>query len=268
MIIIGEKINTSRKDIRAAVEAKDVASIQNLAKKQVEAGAHYIDVNCGTFSFEEPELLEWLVNTVQEVVEVPLCIDTPNSEALERALKANRNGKPLINSVTAEKERYNAIFPYVIEYDTSIIALCMDDSGMPETADDRLKIAEGLIESMIKEGVKLDDIYIDPLVRPIGTGSHYGVVALDTIRKVMAEFPGVHTTCGLSNISFGIPARKLVNQAFLIMAIAAGLDSAILDPMDEKLMSFVYAAELLQGKDDFCLNYLTAYREGKLGDLT
>jgi hypothetical protein len=137
---------------------------------------------------------------------------------------------------------------------------------MPETADDRLRIAERLIESMTKEGVKLDDIYIDPMVRPVGTGSHYGLVALETIKKVMTEFPGIHTTCGLSNISFGIPARKLVNQAFLIMAIAAGLDSAILDPMDKKIMSFVYAAELLQGKDDYCLNYLTAYREGKLED--
>jgi len=104
LLIIGEKINTSRKAIRPAVEAKDAAAIQDLAKKQVEAGTHYIDVNCGTFPFEEPELLEWLVNTVQEVVDVPLCIDTPNPEALERALKANRNGKPLINSVTAEKE--------------------------------------------------------------------------------------------------------------------------------------------------------------------
>lgn len=266
LIIIGEKINTSRKAIRPAVEAKDAAAIKDLAKKQVEAGAHYIDVNCGTFPYEEPELLEWLVNTVQEVVDVPLCIDTPNPKALERALKANRNGKPLINSVTAEKERYNSIFPYVVEYNTSIIALCMDDSGMPETADDRLRIAERLIESMTKEGVKLDDIYIDPMVRPVGTGSHYGLVALETIKKVMTEFPGIHTTCGLSNVSFGLPARKLINQAFLIMSIAAGLDSAILDPLDKKIMSFVYAAELLQGKDDFCMNYLTAYREGKLDD--
>lgn len=264
MIIIGEKINTSRKAIRPAVENKDATAIQDLAKKQVEAGAHYIDVNCGTFTEEEPELLEWLVNTVQEVVDVPLCIDTPNPKALERALKANKNGKPIINSITAEKERFNSIFPYVVEYNSSIIALCMDDSGMPETADDRLRIAEGLIESMTKEGVKLEDIYIDPMVRPVGTGSHYGVVALETINKVMTEFPGIHTTCGLSNVSFGLPARKLINQAFLIMAIAAGLDSAILDPLDKKIMSFVYTAELLQGKDDFCLNYLTAYREGKL----
>ena len=264
MIIIGEKINTSIKSVQSAVEAMDAKAVQDIATKQVEAGADYIDVNCGTFPFKEPELLEWLVNTVQEVVDVPLCIDSPNPKALVFALKANKNGKPLINSITGERERYNSILPLVLEYDTSIIALCMDDDGMPETADDRVKIADRLVESMAKEGVKLEDIYLDPMVRPLGTGSHYGVVAIQTIKKIMEEFPGVHTTCGLSNISFGLPARKLINQAFLISAIGAGLDSAILDPLDKKIMSFVYAAELLHGKDDFCLNYLTAFREGKL----
>jgi cobalamin-dependent methionine synthase I len=264
MIIIGEKINTSLKAIRPAVENQDAATIQDVAKRQVAAGAHYIDVNCGTFPFREPELLEWLVNTVQEVVSQPLCIDSPNPEALEVALKANKNGKPLINSITAEKARFNSILPLVVKYNTSIIALCMDDDGMPETADDRVRIAERLVEAMTKEGVKLEDMYFDPMVRPVGTGSHYGVVALETIKRIMKEFPGVHTTCGLSNISFGLPARKLINQAFLISAIGAGLDSAILDPLDKKIMSFVYAAELIQGKDDFCMNYLSAFREGKL----
>lgn len=264
MIIIGEKINTSIKAIRPAVEEKDTAAIQEMAKKQAEAGADYIDVNCGTFPFREPELLEWLVNTVQEVVDLPLCIDSPNPKALAPALKANKNGKPLINSITAEKQRYNDILPLVLEHNTSVVALCMDDSGMPETADDRVKIAEWLINSMSKEGVKLEDMFFDPMVRPIGTGSHYGVVALETISRLMKEFPGIHTTCGLSNISFGIPARKLVNQAFLISAIAAGLDSAILDPLDKKIMSFVYAAELIHNKDEYCANYLSAYRQGKL----
>lgn len=264
MIIIGEKINTSIKAIRPAVENMDAAFIQDVAKKQAEAGAHYIDVNCGTFPFKEPELLEWLVNTVQETVDLPLCIDSPNPKALSRALKANKNGKPLINSITAEKQRFNEIFPLVLEYNTSIIALCMDDDGMPETADDRVRIAEKLLNDMTKEGVKPEDIYFDPMVRPIGTGSHYGVVALDTIRRIMTEFPGVHTTCGLSNISFGLPKRKLINQAFLILAIGAGLDSAILDPLDKKIMSFVYATELVNNKDEYCMNYLTAFREDKL----
>jgi cobalamin-dependent methionine synthase I len=264
MIIIGEKINTSIKAIRPAVENMDAAAVQEVAKKQAEAGAHYIDVNCGTFPYREPELLEWLVNTVQAVTDLPLCIDSPNPEALRAALKAYKGTKPLINSVTAEKERFESIFPLVTKYNTSIIALCMDDNGMPETADQRLKIADWLINSMTKEGVRIGDIFIDPMVRPVSTGTHYGTVALETIRRVMTEFPGVHTTCGLSNISFGLPARKIINQTFLISAVAAGLDSAILDPLDKKIMSFIYSSELLQGKDEFCMNYLTAFREGKL----
>jgi len=264
MIIIGEKINTSLKAIRPAVEAMDTAVVQEMALKQVEAGAQYIDVNCGTFPFKEPELLEWLVNTVQEVTKVPLSIDSPSPKALQAALKVYKNEKPLINSITGEKERFEAVFPLVAEYNTSIIALCMDDKGMPETADDRVRVAEWLINTMTKEGVQISDIFIDPMIRPVSTGSYYGVVALETIRRVMTEFPGVHTTCGLSNISFGIPARKIINQAFLISAIGAGLDSAILDPLDKRIMSFVYASELLQGKDDYCMNYLAAFRQGKL----
>jgi 5-methyltetrahydrofolate--homocysteine methyltransferase len=264
MIIIGEKINTSLKAIRPAVENMDAAAVQEVAKKQAEAGAQYIDVNCGTFPYKEPELLEWLVNTVHAVTDLPLCIDSPNPEAMRTALKAYKGTKPLINSVTAEKDRFNSVFPLVKEYNTSIIALCMDDSGMPETADQRVKIADWLINSMTKEGVQISDIFIDPMVRPVSTGTHYGTVALETIRRVMTEFPGVHTTCGLSNISFGLPARKIINQTFLISAVAAGLDSAILDPLDKKIMSFVYSSELLQDKDEFCMNYLTAFREGKM----
>jgi cobalamin-dependent methionine synthase I len=264
MIIIGEKINTSIKAVRPAVENMDTEAIQQLAQKQAEAGAQYIDVNCGTFPIKEVELMEWLVKTVQEVIDLPLCIDSPNPEALEAGLKVYKGKKPLINSVTAEKQRFESIFPLVTEYNTSIIALCMDDNGMPEDTDQRVKIADWLINNMTKNGVDITDIYIDPMVRPVSTGTHYGVVALDTIKRVMTEFPGVHTTCGLSNVSFGLPARKLINQTFLISAIGAGLDSAILDPLDKKIMSFVHSAELLQGKDEFCMNYLTAYREDRL----
>ncbi|HOB20985.1 MAG TPA: dihydropteroate synthase, partial [Candidatus Atribacteria bacterium] len=187
-----------------------------------------------------------------------------NPEALRAALSVYKGAKPIINSVTAERKRFDSVFPLVKEFNTSIIALCMDDDGMPETAEQRVRIADWLINTMTKGGVDINDIYIDPMVRPVSTGTHYGIVALETIRRVMAEFPGVHTTCGLSNISFGLPARKLINQAFLISAIAAGLDSAILDPLDKRIMSFVYSAELLQGRDDFCMNYLTAFREGRL----
>jgi len=140
----------------------------------------------------------------------------------------------------------------------------MDNKGMPDTIDDRVTIAERLIEKLTKEGVALNDIYIDPMVRPIGTGSQYGVIAIETIRRVKAEFPDVHIACGLSNISFGIPARKVMNQAFLIAAMSAGMDGAILDPLDKKLMTFIYAGEALLGKDDYCMEYLTKFRAGQL----
>lgn len=264
MIIIGEKLNSTLKSIRPAMESYDTVAIQDLARRQYEAGATFIDLNAGMFHNDEPERLEWLVNTVQEVVDAPLSIDSPNPKAIERALKANKNPKPIINSITAEKERFNSILPFILEYKTGIVALCMDDNGMPETTKDRVVIAERLIENLSKEGVKLEDIYIDPMVRPVGTGSNYGTVAIETIRKVKAEFPEVHITCGLSNISFGLPGRKLMNQTFLIAAMGAGMDGAILDPLDKKLMSFIYAGEALLGIDDYCINYITKFKEGEL----
>lgn len=264
MIIIGEKLNSTLKSIRPAMESYDAATIKELAVKQYNAGASYIDVNAGMFIDDEPERLVWLINTVQEVTDAPFSIDSPNPKAIEAALKVNKNSKPIINSITDETKRYNAIMPLAIQYKTSIIALCMDDKGMPETVDDRVAIAERLIEKLTKEGLTLADIYVDPMIRPIGTGSHYGIVAIETMRKIKAEFPEAHIACGLSNISFGIPARKLMNQAFLVAAMAAGMDGAILDPLDKKLMSFMYATEALLGTDDYCMNYLTKFREGEI----
>lgn len=264
MIIIGEKINSTNKAARAAIESLDTAFVHDMAKKQFDAGAAYIDLNAGMFVDDEPDKLVWLVKTAQEAVDAPLSIDSPNPEAIEKALKAVKTNKPIINSITDEKERFDSILPLILKYNTGIVALCMDDNGMPETADERLTIADRLITALTSKGVGIGDIYIDPMVRPIGTGTHYGKVALETIGRVRAEFPEVHITCGLSNISFGIPERKLMNQAFLIAAMTSGMDGAILNPLDNKLMSFVYATEALLGKDDFCMNYLMKFREGLL----
>lgn len=264
MIIIGEKINSTLKSIRPAMENYDASAVRELAVKQADAGATYIDVNAGMFYEDEPERLEWLVRTVQTAVEKPLAIDSPNPAALEKALRANKSGKPIINSITDEKERFGHVLPLAVEFNTGIIALCMDDGGMPETYEDRVFIADRLLGKLTKAGIAPADIFIDPMVRPIGTGSHYGMVAIETIRKVKAEFPDVHIACGLSNISFGIPARKVMNQAFLVAAMTAGLDGAILDPLDKKLMTILYAAEALLGMDEYCMNYITKFREGEL----
>jgi len=264
VIIIGEKINSTLKSVQPAIENYEAGKIKELAIKQKEAGASYIDINAGMFYADEPERLEWLAKTVEEAVDIPVVIDSTNPIAIEKALKVSKNTKPIINSITNETERYNSIVPLIQKYDTQIVALCMDDTGMPETTDERVKIGEQLIEKLTKAGVKQEHIHIDPMIRPIGTGSHYGVVALETIMKVKQEFPDVHITCGLSNISFGIPARKLMNQVFLVTAIYAGMDGAILDPLDKKLMSVLLAAEAVMGKDDFCMNYITKFREGNL----
>ena len=267
MIIIGEKINSTLKSVRPAIEAYDTKVIQTLAKQQAAAGSTYIDVNAGMFVEDEPTRLAWLVETVQAVVDVPLCLDSPSAAAIEAGLKAYRGESvPIINSITDETDRYEAILPLVLQYKTKVIALCMDNSGMPETGDERYTIAKRLIEKLTAAGVKLDDIFIDPLVRPVSTGAHYGIAALDTIRRVKSEFPEAHIACGLSNVSFGLPQRKLINQTFLVAAMTVGMDGAILDPLDKKLMSFVAAAEAVLGTDEFCVEYLDKFRSGLLAE--
>ena len=264
MIIIGEKINSTLKAIRPAIENYDAEAVADLAKRQYEAGADFIDINAGMFVEDEPERLAWLAKTVQDAVGAPLTIDSPSSEAIRKALEANKNPKVMINSITDEPQRFNEIVPLVVEYKANVVALCMDETGMPETVEDRVSIAERLVEKLTKEGVPIGNIFIDPLVRPISTGSHYGNVAIETIREVKKEFPDVHIACGLSNVSFSLPARKLINQAFLVAAIGAGMDGAIIDPMDKKLMSMIYASEALFGKDNYCKNYLQKFRSGEI----
>ncbi len=263
MIVIGEKLNSTLKAIRPAMEARDSETVQDLARRQVAAGANYLDVNAGMFLEEESDILTWLVETIGEVTDVPLVLDSPSPEALRAGLKVHRNGRPLINSITGETGRWEAVLPLVTEYDAGVIALCMDDEGMPEDVDGRLAIAETMIRGLTRAGVQPGDIFIDPLVRPVSTGSHYGVVALETIRRVKEDHPDVHIACGLSNVSYGIPGRKRMNQAFLVAAMAAGMDGAILDPLDTDLMDFVCATEALLGRDAYCMNYLKRHRSSQ-----
>jgi len=262
MIIVGELINASRKAIGSAIEAQDVEAIKKIAKEQFEAGADYIDVNAGVFVGKEPEYLTWLVKNVQETVDAPCAIDSPDPEAIEAALAVHQ-GVPMINSISLEKDRYEKLLPIISGTDFNVVALCMSDEGMPETTDDRLTIAEKLINGLVKSGVPVEHIYVDPLVQPVSTNNKFGVEFLDAVEKIMTTFKGVHTMCGLSNISYGLPERKFLNQTFMVMAIAKGLDGAIINPLDKKMMASIIAAETLVGKDDFCTKYLTAYRENK-----
>ena len=269
MIIIGEKLNSTIPAIRAAVEKSDKTTIADLAQRQYGAGAAFIDLNAGMFVEEDGEKLAWMAKIVQEATGAPLSIDSPNPHAIERVLDINDNPKVLINSISAETKRFNEVMPLVVSHETSVIALCMGDGGLPQTVAERMAIADKLVNSLMKAGIGESRIYLDPLVLPVSTGKENGNIALETIRALKAAYPKTHIACGLSNISFHLPARKLINQAFLVAAISAGMDGAILDPLDQNLMSMLYAGEALFGMDDNCRNYLQQYRGGKLrsGDL-
>lgn len=263
MLIVGERINTSRKNIRPAVEKRDRDFIQQEARLQVEAGAARIDVNCGTRVKEEAEDLVWLVKTVQEAVAVPLCLDSPNPLALEKAL-ASHKGKALVNSITLEKERLEKILPLIKKSKSAVVALTMDDRGMPTDTATRVEIASRLLERLEGEGVKREDVYFDPLVRPLATDPDQSLKVLETIKIIMEKYPGVHTFCGLSNISFGLPLRALLNRNFLVMAMLMGLDAVMIDPLDKSMMASLKASLALLHQDQFCLEYIKAFREGKL----
>ncbi len=259
MIIIGELINASRKTIKAAIETRDTEAIQKVALDQAEAGADYIDVNAGIFVDQEPEHLKWLVQTVQAVTDKHCSIDSPNPAAIEAAVAVHR-GTPMINSISLENERYEQLMPIIAGTDLKAIALCMSDAGMPQSVDDRMRTAEKLVNGLLKNNVKMENIFVDPLVQPVSVNNTFGVAFINAIEKIVKSFPGIHTACGLSNISYGLPARNYLNQAFMTMAISKGLDGAIVNPLDRRMMASIIAAEALAGKDDFCMNYLKAFR--------
>jgi 5-methyltetrahydrofolate--homocysteine methyltransferase len=263
MLVVGELINASRKSVRELIENRNAEGIAKLGRDQRERGADYIDVNAGVFVGREPELLKWLVATVQSAVEAPCCIDSPDPKAIEAALATHR-GTALINSISLERDRWEKLLPVAASSKSKVVALCMSDEGMPETADQRMAIADKLVNGLVQNGVPIDNIYVDPLVQPVATNDTFGVEFLLAIERITQTFKGVHTMCGLSNISFGLPERKFLNQAFMMMAIAKGLDGAIVDPLDGRMMACIVAAETLMGRDAYCMNYLKAYRAGRL----
>lgn len=260
MLIVGELINASRKSIAAAIEAQDAEAIKKIAKDQYEAGADYLDVNAGVFVGKEADYMEWLVKNVQEAVDAPCCIDSPDPQVIERGLVVHK-GTAMINSISLEKERYDALLPVVAGTDLKVVALCMSDEGMPETTEDRVKIADTLINGLVQSNVKIENIYVDPLVQPISTKSTFGLEFLNAVEEIMTRFKGVHTICGLSNISYGLPVRRVLNQNCAVMAIAKGLDGLIVNPLDKQMMAGLIAGETLIGRDEYCVNYLKAYRQ-------
>lgn len=265
MIIIGEKINGTRKQVAKAIQERDAAFIRHLALSQFENGASYLDINAGTLPRQEPEDMAWLVENVQEAApEATLCLDSANHAALRMGIEKSAR-MPMLNSLSGEKLRIEGVLPLASEFQTELIVLALDDNGIPTTSEKRLDIVRRLVDMTRKGGLPDEKLFVDPLVMAISTGTENGNITLETSRKILREFPSVHLTCGLSNISFGMPLRPILNQAFAVLLIQAGMDSAIVDPENREFRGIMMAAETVLGKDRHCLNFNRAFRAGKIG---
>ncbi len=264
MIIVGELINCTRKAIAPAVEARDASFIQDLALKQVDAGAHYLDVNSG-LPGQDVEAMEWLVDTVQVVTPLPLCLDSAGAEAMRAGLERYRGEHPsILNSITLEAKSLDEKLPLVGGFKCLVIALLMSDDGVPGSVEERVDRASQLIETLAGAGLDASSIFVDPCVLPVSANTRNGLDAINSFGAIKARHPEVKTICGLSNVSYGLPERRLLNQVYMLLAMAKGLDAVIVNPLDRRLMANMVAAKTLLGQDEWCTNYISAHREGKL----
>jgi 5-methyltetrahydrofolate--homocysteine methyltransferase len=262
-VIIGERINpTGKKRLAAALTAGDLSVVREEALKQVDAGAHVLDVNVGAAGVDEVDILPKAVKLVLETVDVPVCIDTPNGEALAAALavhkEINPTGRPLVNSVNGEEESLERVLPLVAKYGAAVIGLCMDDEGIPETAERRLAVARKIIQRAEAQGIPRENVVIDCLALTMGSDSKAGLTTLAAIRLVKEELDA-NMTLGASNISFGLPDRKIINSAFFALVIYAGATCLIMDA--GHLRSTVLAVDLALGRDDYAMNFIKDYRQ-------
>jgi len=264
MLIVGERINATRSRIRLALEDRDERYIYKEAQKQLKAGADYLDVNAGADPAKEAESLVWLTQVLLRHTTAPLCLDSASPEALAAALEAYSGAQVMINSVSAEKEKLENVLPLVAKYDAEVVALAMADTGLPTTVDDRIEIVGKLVEAIQKEGIPLERVYFDPCIQPASTSQEQPSIALESVRRVKAEFPGIKAVCGLSNVSFGLPFRALLNRSFMVMMLHAGADAAIIDPTEPGMVPAIVASEALLGVDEWCMKYLEAARGGTL----
>jgi 5-methyltetrahydrofolate--homocysteine methyltransferase len=258
--IIGERINpTGRKAVLESLQAGNFDIVRKDAIDQVAAGAAALDINAGVPGADEPALIRQIIQAVIEVVDVPLCIDTANPQALAAALSIYE-GKALINSVNGEKRSIEQVLPLAKEHGAAVIGLCMDDLGIPKTAEARFAVAVRIIEHATKIGIPLEDVIIDPLAMAMSADCNAGRIALDTIQLVVKEF-GVNISMGASNISFGMPDRKYINATYIAMAIHAGLTCPITNPLITEVNTAVLAADLSMGRDDYGMRWIKAYRK-------
>lgn len=262
MVIIGERLNSTRSSVKQALDQRDGKYLVREAQAQEKAGANYIDLNTAALLDKEVEALRWAIPLLQKKLNIPLSIDTPNPEAMKEGLKVHK-GQALLNSLSGESRRIKTFLPLVKQYKPRVIVLCLDDEGLPKSAEKELSIAERMVSILDKEGVSPEDIFIDPLVRPIGVDQQAVALFLNSLEKIKKSLPQVKTIAGVSNVSFGLPRRKLVNRVFLILALKCGLDAAILDPLDKDILAALSSARALLGQDPGLKDYLSSVRSGK-----
>jgi 5-methyltetrahydrofolate--homocysteine methyltransferase len=269
MLVVGESINATNRAVGEAITSKDRAFLEELARAQAAAGADYIDVNVGTGrASPEQEIadMEWLIEVVQTVTDRPLTIDSDNPQVIAAGLRRYRGQRPMINSVNAEAERLSALGHLAMEHDALLVALTMGSGGIPDTIEERLDACDRIMEGLSASGVAPERILFDPLVLPISVDPRQGVVTLRTLEQIKSRYPDAGTFMGLSNISYGLPQRKVINRSFLLMAAYAGLDAVIMNALDTKMMGLVKVAEMLTGADPRCKGYLKAHRRGAIVD--
>lgn len=258
MIIIGEKLNGSIPSVAKAIAEKDADLIRERAKMQAEAGATFLDVCASVEEDVEVETLKWMIDLVQEVTDTPICVDSPSAKSCVAAIPfCKRPG--LINSVSLEGNKIDTIFPVIADTDWECVALLCDNDGIPDSVERRMKVFHGIMEKAKEYNIAPSRLHIDPLVVTLSTDQTALTVFADCCRQIKAEYPDIHITSGLSNISFGLPARKNINQAFMVLAMNAGMDSAIVDPTNKNMIGMIYAANALLEKDEYCLKYIDKF---------
>ncbi len=263
MIIIAEKINGSIPSVAKAIAARDEAFLRDLAIKQSEAGATFIDVCASVAPEVEFETMRWMLDLVQDATDTPISVDSPNAECLVQLLPYVK--KPgLVNSVSGEGNKIDLVFPAIAKTKWEVMALLSDDKGIPKSAADRLRVFDHIMVKAKEYGIAPERIHIDPLVEMLCTSEDGIAMVIEVITKIKERYPTIHISGAVSNISFNLPARKLINIGFVVLAMNAGMDSAIFDPLDKQLLGVIYATEALLGKDEFCMEYINAFREERI----
>lgn len=264
MIIIGEKINGAIPSVAKAICEKDEEFIKNLAVNQTNAGVDYIDVCASVDDAIELETIKWLIDLVQEVTDTPIAIDSPNAAICAEAIKFCK--KPgLINSVSMEGDKIEQVFPVIAETKWECAALLCDDTGIPKSAEKRLEVFGNLMEKAEEYHIAPSRLYIDPLIEMLCASEEGIEVVVKVIKEIKKQYSDIHITGAVSNISFNLPFRKIINMGFVVLAMNAGMDSAILDPLNKDLMGIIYATEALLGEDEYCIEYISAFRKGIFG---